>query len=348
MMELNDFKNRLKSGDVGGCYIFAGEEDYLKKYYLQSLRAAVIGEDCFDPFAHSVYDGPELDFAALEESVKSPPMMSDRKLIEWRYPNFDKMKEGELEALESLLSLLAANSSVTLAFLVSDGDLELGTPKREGKFPKRFGKSINILRFDRSSDAQLLAWLKKHFDANGVASGRTELEALIFRSGHSMTALHSEVGKLCAFAISRAQRENTSAHITVADVELVASSIPESEAFALSNAILGRDKKAAYLALEEMKQRRIDPIVILAMMAKTYNDIATVSMMLREGLDHSDLAAATGMNAYRLKLCLAAAKSFDRGRGVRILSELSRVDVSSKFGGISGYTAVDIFVAKCL
>ena len=64
--------------------------------------------------------------------------------------------------------------------------------------------------------------------------------------------------------------------------------------------------------------------------------------------NQKDLAAATGMNAYRLKLYLGAAKSFDRGRGVRILEELSRTDVASKFGGISGYTAVDIFVARCL
>lgn len=347
-MDVNELKSRLRSGDMGGCYLLGGEEDYLKKYYLGQIRLAVLGEDQIDPFAHSVFDGPELDFGALEESVKSPPMMWDKKLIEWRYPNFDKMKDGELELLDRLLTLLGENPSVTLVFLVNEGDIDLGTPKRESKLAKRLGQSVNLLRFDRSTDTQLLPWLKKHFDSRGVEVGRGELEALIFRSGHSMTALHGEVTKLCAYATVRSGRDGQPPRITVADVENVASSIPESEAFALSNAILQRDKVAAYRALEEMKLRRVDPIVIMAMMSKTYNDIAMISMMIKEGLDQKDLAEATGMNAYRLKLYLGAAKSFDRGRGVRILEELSRTDVASKFGGISGYTAVDIFVARCL
>ncbi len=347
-MDHNELKARLKSGEVGGCYIFAGEEDYLKKYYLAELKKAAVGEDPMDPFAISVFDGPELAFAPLEESIKSPPMMSDRKYIEWRYPNFEKMKEGELEKLEELLSVLDGEPSVTLAFLVSEGDLELGTPKRESRFVKRFSKRINILSFPRSTDAQLLPWLKRHFDARGVAVGREQLEALIFRSGHSMTALHSEMEKLCAFALQRGSEEGKEAYITTEEVESIASSIPESEAFALSNAILARDKKAAYKALEEMKLRRVDPIVIMSMMSRTYNDIAVISMMQRDGLEQRDLAAATGMNAYRLKLYLGAAKSFDRGRGVRISEELARVDAASKSGGLSGYTAIDIFVSKCL
>lgn len=346
-MELNDFRARLKDGNVGGCFIFSGEEDYLKKHYLGELRKLIV-DGGFDPFAHSVFDGAEVDFSALRESVLSPPMMADRKLVEWRYANFEKMKEGELELLEELLTLLEENPSVTLAFLVSEGDIDVGTPKRESKFAKRFGKRIGILDFARSTDVQLAGWLKKHFDAEGVRVGREEVEALIFRSGHAMTALHSETVKLSAYAKMRAEREGGEPYITVEDVQRVASSIPESETFALSNAILERNKRSAYLALEEMKLRRVDPLVIMGVMMKTYTDIANVSMMLKDGMETSDMAAATGMNPYRLKLYLSAARRFDGGRGVRILEELSRADVAAKFGGVSGYTAIDVFVARCV
>ena len=36
-MLLNDFKAKLKSGEPGGWYIFAGEEEYLKSYYRGEL-----------------------------------------------------------------------------------------------------------------------------------------------------------------------------------------------------------------------------------------------------------------------------------------------------------------------
>ena len=342
-MELNDFKTLLKSGDIVGSYIFSGEEDYLKRYYLKELRDKVIPDDTFSTFNHAVYDGEDIDFASVRDDLMSPPMFEPYKLIEWRYPCFDKMKESELDELERLLDLVASTDYAVLAFLVSEGDVDLGTPKKESKFVKRFGAKIRILNFEKSTDAQLLSWLKRHFDAEGVAVTKEVLDALIFRAGHSMTVLNNEVIKLCMLAKARGQDG-----ISVADVEIAASSTPECDTFALSNAIIERNKKGAFLALEEMKSRRLDPIMILGMMAKTYTDIVTVVMMLNDGININDIQIATKMNPYRLKLYVNAAKKYPPEKANAILSELARVDTGAKYGGVTGYTAIELFISKCL
>ena len=342
-MELNDFKARIKSGDIVGCYIFSGEEDYLKRYYLASLRSVAVTDDSFSAFNYAVYDGAEIDFASLRDDIMSPPMFEPYKFIEWRYPNFEKMKESDLAELEKILELVYSTDYAVLAFLVSDGEVDLGTPKKESKFVKRFGERIRILNFDKSTDAQLLSWLKRHFDAEGVGVTLDVLNALIFRAGHSMTVLNNEVIKLCMLAKARGQSE-----ISVADVELAASSTPECDTFALSNAVLERNKKGAFLALEEMKSRRLDPLMILGMMAKTYTDLLNVVMMLDDGIGMNDLQAATKMNAYKLKLYVTAAKRFTPSKAQAIIAELARVDTGAKFGGVTGYTAVEMFIAKCL
>lgn len=342
-MELADFKNLMKSDSIAGTYIFAGEEDYLKRYYLGQLRDRAVTDASFATFNHAVYDGEEMDFASLRDDVMSPPMFEQYKMIEWRYPNLDKMKESDLAELEKLVDLVATTDYAVLALLVSDGDVDLGTPKKESKFTKRFGQKIRILKFDKSTDAQLLSWLKRHFDAEGVTVDASVLNALIFRVGHSMTVLNSEVNKLCMLAKARGLDR-----ISVADVESVAASTPECDTYALSNAILERDKKGAFLALEEMKARRLDPIMILGMMAKTYTDIVGVVMMLADGTGLSDIQAATKMNAYRLKIYVNAAKRFTPAKANAILSELARVDTGAKYGGVSGYTAIELFISKCV
>ena len=342
-MELNDFKSILKSDNIAGAYLFAGEEDYLKRYYLGSLRDKAVGDDSFSTFNHAVYDGEEIDFASLRDDVMSPPMFERYKMIEWRYPIFEKMKESELEELEKLLDLVASTDYAVLAFLVSDGDIDLGTPKKESKFVKRFASKIRILNFEKSTDAQLLSWLKRHFDAEGVSVSAEVLNTLIFRVGHSMTVLNNEVNKLCMLAKAR----NLST-ITVSDVQAVCASTPECDTFALSNAILERDKKGAFLALEEMKSRRLDPIMILGMMSKTYTDIVSVVMMLADGINSNDIQTATKMNPYRLKLYLAAAKRYTPAKASAIISELARVDTGAKYGGVTGYTAIELFISKCL
>ena len=342
-MELNDFKALIKSGDIVGSYVFSGEEDYLKRYYLGELRTKAVSDDTFSTFNYAVYDGEEIDFASLRDDIMSPPMFEPYKMIEWRYPCFDKMKESELDELERLLDLVSSTDYAVLAFLVSEGDIDLGTPKKESKFVKRFGEKLRILNFDKCNDTQLLSWLKRHFDAEGVEVTRDVLDSLVFRAGHSMTVLNNEVTKLCMLAKSRGQSA-----VSVSDVELVASSTPECDTFALSNAIIERNKKGAFLALEEMKSRRLDPIMILGMMAKTYTDIVTVSMMLSDGINSADIQTATKMNPYRLKLYVGAAKRYPPEKANAILTELARVDTGAKYGGVTGYTAIEMFIAKCL
>ena len=342
-MELNDFKALLKADNIVGSYIFSGEEDYLKRYYLGALRDKAITDDSFSTFNHAVYDGAEVDFSSIRDDIMSPPMFEPYKMIEWRYPDFNKMKESDLDKLEEILDLVSSTDYAVLAFLVSDGDIDLGTPKKESKLVKRLGEKVRILNFDKSTDQQLLAWLKKHFDAEGVGVNLEVLNALIFRAGHSMTVLNNEVNKLCMLAKARGQSE-----ISARDVEIAASSTPECDTFALSNAILERNKKAAFIALEEMKSRRLDPIMILGMMSKTYTDIVSVVMMLGDGIGADDIQTATKMNPYKLKMYLKAAKRFTPEKAKNILAELARVDTGAKWGGVTGYTAIELFVSKCL
>ena len=64
-MDANELKTRIRDGSLGGVYIFGGEEEYLKRYYLAQLREKIVPDETFAPFNHVVFDGPEVDFGAL-------------------------------------------------------------------------------------------------------------------------------------------------------------------------------------------------------------------------------------------------------------------------------------------
>lgn len=338
-----ELRERIKERRLGGCYVFAGEEDYLKRYYLSALRDAALTDQTFLTFNHLVIDGKDGSFDAVAEAIKAPPFMDDFKLIEWRYPSFSSMKEAELSAFEETTALLSEYEYAILAFLVAEGDIDIGTEKRPGKFVKRFDKVVNILNFPRSTDAGLTSWLAKHFSAEGITASREVLAGLIFRSGRSMDVLANEVEKLSAFLKVRGRDT-----LMAEDVSMVASSTPECDTYALTDAILSRNKAAAYLALDEMKRERQDPIMIMGMMAKTYTELLTVVTMLDSGISQAGIETATGMHPYKVKSYIKAKSLFKPGAPAAILGELSRADVGSKYGGVSGYTAIEMFVAKCL
>ena len=88
-----DLKARLKAGKPDGWYIFAGEEDYLKNFYLAELRRSVLADGTgLEAFNHTVFDALDMDFGSLSEAIQSPPMMQEYKLIEWRFANLNALK----------------------------------------------------------------------------------------------------------------------------------------------------------------------------------------------------------------------------------------------------------------
>lgn len=342
-MDITSFKSSLKDGRFDGVYLFCGEEGYLVRYYLKALRDKISPDEAFAVFNNPVFEGEEVDFSAIAEAIKSPPMMSDYKIIEWRRADFSSLNEGENEALEEIIELCSEYSYSIVAFTAEAEGVDFGTPKKPSAFIKRFDKKINILRFEKSNENQLYAWLKKHFEASGVTVGLETVKALVFRSGRSMDVLANEVEKLCALALSRGKTV-----VTPEDVSEVASSTPECDTFALSNAILDRNRQKAYLALEEMKLRRVDPTIIMGMIAKTYDDLTAVAHLMDEGLSVAVINDLLKMNEFKLKMYMNAAKKYGAERLSEIISDLAVADAASKYGGVTGYTAVELFISKNL
>ena len=342
-MELSDFRAAVKEGKLSGVYIFGGEEEYLIRYYLSELRSAISPDESLAVFNNPVFDGDKPDFGAISEACKAPPMMSDMKLIEWRHADLSSLGESGLEQLEALVDTVEEHPYSVVAFTAEGDRLDLGTQKKPSPLVKRLGKRLNILSFDKSTDAQLFSWLKKNFDAEKISVTVDTVRALVFRSGHSMDVLAGEVKKLSALAKARGRD-----FVTPADVEEVSGSTPECDTYAFSNAVIERNKQKAYAALNEMRVRRVDPIAVLGMLERTYGDLLLVSCLLDEGRGAKDIEEVMGMHSYKLGLYVRAAKRY----GTPLLSEictwLSRSDASSKFGGITGYTAIEIFVAQNL
>ena len=339
-MDINEFKSRIKSADLAGAYAFVGEEDYLKRFYLGELRSAIVTDEAFSLFNHIVFDGKDVELGALFDAVKSPPMMADYKLVEWRYPDLGSMKESELADFEMLLEARREYGYTVIALLVSEDGIDLGTPKKKSKLVARLEKNLDFIRLDRSTDAQLAGWIRRHLAAEGVEHTADMPEALIFRSGHSMQQLKNEIDKLVAYA------KANSVALSPREVELIATPTTECDTFAFSNAILARDKQGALAALDDMKTRRVDPTVIIGMTARVVCDLVNVAGLSEDGMSFEDVAKTLSMNAFKLKLYLAAAKKLGQRKCEAMLAELSRVDTSAKFGGIGGYTAIELFIMQ--
>lgn len=344
-MNLSDFQARLKANNPEGWYIFAGEEDYLKKYYLGELRKCAVGEDTgFEIFNHASFEAQDLDIGALAEAIQSPPMMQDFKFIEWRFASVCALSESELRTFEEeIFPLRREFPSSVFAIMTTAEGLDLGTEKRPSRLAKLLSSAFDIINFPKSTDNQLLSWLKKHFDAVGIKVTAEPLNAMLLRIGRSMELLSNEVIKLSSYL--KANGRDT---LTPADVELVSPASAECDAFAIQNAIIEGDAEKAFRALADMKMRRTEPQAVIGMLAKTYSALSSVSLLADEGENFESIKNALGISSYPLQLYLKAAKKLGKKKINAALGALLKADASSKTGGIAGYQAIEMFITQNL
>ena len=142
--------------------------DYLKKHYLSEIVNISCPDEAFSLFNRVVFDGADIDLAEIFESIKSPPMMSDFKLIEWKYPDIEHMKESERKSLLEIAAMVSEYPYIVFVIFSDIDGFNPGTQKRPSKLAAKFSKEFDIVNFEKSTDAQLVGWLKRHFDSEGI------------------------------------------------------------------------------------------------------------------------------------------------------------------------------------
>lgn len=198
-MSIDALKKKIKSGSLGGAYLFYGDEEYLKDHYLSLLRRAVEAAP-LPEFNHIVFDEKDMRFSDLGDAVETLPAMSDFKLIEIREPNFERMKADTAERYAALLDDLPAYAA--LVFLLrGDTDGKLFAPG--GKTPAAavaaaVRKQGLVVEFKKETESRLYAWIDRHFAHRGVTVGKDAVELLVAMCGNDMYILAGEIEKLAA------------------------------------------------------------------------------------------------------------------------------------------------------
>ena len=158
-----------------------------------------------------------------------------------------------------------------------------------------------------------------------------------------MFTLSSETEKLSYYVLSQGRTQ-----VTREDIHTV--SVPELEAdtYALANAIMDGNYQAAMDALEVMKFRRVDPIMVLSQVTRTVCDLCDIRALVKEGLRADEIAEVLRplrMNEYKIKLCMNSAASKSDKRLRRALRLCAEADAALKLSP-QGYLAIERLIGS--
>jgi len=332
-----EFRAELKHPRGG--YLFCGEEDYLKRRYLESLRKAVVAED--DVFNHIRLNGDTFSTDALASAIAMLPVMADAKLIEVEGVSLAAMSDTEIEELCGIFSLLENSPETVLVFYTEAGDLEPGTPKQPDKRYVTLSEAITVVLFPRETPARLAAWAAKHFTAEGVAAPPMAVNALLSRCGCDMYTLASEIDKLSAYVKSKGREI-----LTEEDVALVASESKEIAAFDFTNALIDFRPEAAFSILAERKRQKEKPEILLSSITRVVCDLYMIRTLSDSGMTVGEIAKKLKKHEYTVGLYLKSASKSTVTRLNALMDACFEADLRIKSTSVESYAILDRLAAE--
>ena len=293
-MTPTELSKKLKI-DPKGVYLFYGEEEYLKRRYLEQIREKVLGEEGTQSFGYVKIEGDLMQFSAELDGLA---LFGDERLIELWDVDFAKVNGDQLTALCEILS----QAEDTVVIYTHPDEFPVGTAKKPSAQLAALSKCCCAVDFERQKPAALASWLNRHATAQGCFLEPHLCKKMIDYCSADMFVLAGEVEKICSYVLAHGRNR-----VEEADILAVASPNSVYGAFDFANALLDRDKAKAFILLSDMIRRKEKPTDILGTVSRMMSDLLMIRALRDAGMTPGEMASKLKMHEYVLSLRLQSA-----------------------------------------
>ena len=306
---LEKLKSDLKLNAPARLYVFHGEEAYLRRYYLDSLHKLLV-EDFAEAFNYHRFSPETISLQGVLDSIEALPMMAQRSMVQIDDVNFFALGEDGA-AYAKFFSDIPDYCTVVLVYETAEFKID----RRKKALAEVFDRAT-VVEFTQPSDRELISWVGRHLKKQGKQITVDDAQYLIHRTGGSMTALLSEIGKLAAYVEDEA--------VTREHIDLLVEPVLEADVFAITDAINRGRYESALQTLRTVLQKQEEPVRILGAMGGQYRRLLAAKRLLEGGKQQTDLMKLCGIQSYPAKLSMEGAKRLSErfcGRAVELCLE---------------------------
>ena len=302
---IHDLKDRIKNGNIGGCYVFYGNEEYTKNHYASLLVKEAGSNLNVTSFYSSEFNLPDFLSACETSAVESFDMFSmldedtpeeDNdgafRVIKLYSPDLSSLSKKDSDYLLEFLCELPEKTIVIFWFYMGDEDAVT-----KGIYKKLEETALFVnFRHENVGSSILITWILRHFAKEKLNVDRHVAVHLCQLVGNSMTDLKNEIDKLIDYL--RFENRDT---LEVKDVEYICIKSKEAQIFEISNGALSGDFIKAAKALDVMKEKKEKPILILGTISKSVSDLCIIDECIKKGIALPVIAKTYSINEFSVK-----------------------------------------------
>ena len=296
---LQELKTALKAKQPGRLYFFHGEETFLLHHYLGQVKKQLL-DPLTESFNFHRLTSETFDIRDFADGVENLPMMAEHTFVQVDDIDLFKMNEADRGKMAEILGDIPDYCTVVFTYIT--------VPWKPDKRYKKLWEAINkdgcIVEFKKQDQKDLIAWVTRHFAAQGKRISTDLCAYLIDITGGTMTALSGEIEKICAYSGAE--------QIVKADIDAVTEPVLDAVVFQMTDLLSAGRYDQAFGKLQELLKMQQEPLIILGTIGGHFRRISTARVLLDHGRPASELQKLYGIPDYPARKTMDAARRFSR------------------------------------
>ena len=294
---LQELKTQLKNKDLGRLYFFHGEETFLLNHYLNQIKKQLLDE-LTEAFNFHRLNNETFDIQSFSDAVENLPMMAESTFVQIDDIDLFKMNEGDRSKMTEILSDIPEYCTVVFTYVTVDWKPD----KRLKKLWEAVDRHGSIVEFAKQDQRDLIAWVGRHFAAHKKRIATDLCAYLIDITGGTMTALSSEIDKICAYSGADEIRKT--------DIDAVTEPVLDAVVFQMTDLLSEGRYDQALMKLQQLLKMQQEPLAILGAVGGHFRRIATARTLLDHGRNSAELAKLYGLPDYPARKSMEAARRY--------------------------------------
>lgn len=294
---LQELKMAIRQKCPGRLYFFHGEESFLKQHYLEQLRK-LLTDELTESFNFHKLTGETFHIQAFADAVENLPMMAETTFVWVDDVDIFKLNELDREKMAQLLSDIPEYCSVVFSYET--------TPWKPDKRFKKLWDAVSqhgsIIEFAKQEQRDLIPWITRHFHAREKQITPDLCSYLIELTGGTMTALASEIGKICAYSGAKDIRKS--------DIDAVTEPVLDAVVFQMTDMLSQREYGSALQKLQQLLKLQQEPLAILGAIGAHFRRLGVARTLLDNGRPASELMKLCAIGEYPARKTMSAAGRF--------------------------------------
>lgn len=297
---ITELKMALKQKSLGRLYFFHGEETFLLHHYLDQMKKTVL-DPLTESFNFHRLNSETFEMRAFADAVENLPMMAETTLIQIDDVDIFKMNESDREKMAEILRDIPEYCTVVFTYVTVGWKPD----KRLKKLWEAVDSCGVIVEFAKQDQKDLIAWVTRHFAANKKRISTDLCAYLIDITGGTMTALNSEIDKICAYSGAE--------EIKKTDIDAVTEPVLDAVVFQMTDQLSAGRYDQAMQKLQQLLKMQQEPLAILGAVGGHYRRISAARTLLDNGKGAFELQKLCGIPDYPARKTMEAARRCTSG-----------------------------------